>query len=143
MRGVYGIFSWCFEVGKLGGDGFYKIENPTFWLVRLRRPIAKDRDGSLDVVPIHVPLVAFEPMGSGFDVEDFDGHRSAQGNGFVNCGDKINVLHGVKMQQKSTGVNRRKQKREKRAIGRHGEGGFKNSKMQKPGDQFRGRTCNV
>jgi hypothetical protein len=52
-------------------------------------------------------------------------------------------LHGVKMQQKSTGVNRRKQKREKRAIGRHGEGGFKNSKNRKPGDQFRGRTCNV
>ena len=72
-------------MGKLSGGGFDKIENPILGFVGLRRPIAKNGDGSLDIVPIHIPLVACEPMGGGFNVGDFDGHRSAQGNGLIDC----------------------------------------------------------
>lgn len=67
-------------------------------------------------------------MGSGFNVGDFDGHRSAQGNGFVNGGEKINVLHGLRMQRDATGVNGRKRKEKGELSGGMAKAG---SKIQK------------
>ncbi len=58
---------------RLGGGGLDKVKAPIFHLVRLRRPIAENGDGAFDVVPIDVPLVGLEPMGSCFDVSDGDG----------------------------------------------------------------------
>jgi len=58
--------------GISGGDGFDKIEAPIFRFVGLRRSVSENTDGSLDVVPIDVPLIGLEPMGGCFDVGDFD-----------------------------------------------------------------------
>ena len=59
--------------GRLGGDGFDKMENPILGFVGFRRSVAKDRDDAVVIVPIDVPLIRLEPMGRCFDVGDFDG----------------------------------------------------------------------
>jgi len=66
--------------GELGVDAFDKAKHPSVRFVGLGGLAAEYRHGTINVVPVDVPVIASQPNGGSFNIGDCDGDGTVQGD---------------------------------------------------------------